>query len=101
MSQAQLPIESLPAWLVLNDISFLDVGIASVTDRGYGVVAERKLTTAEETFDIPSLLTIPHDLVLNTEAVDQYAKVDHNFRLLLDAVGHQVRTDLGIIYHST
>ncbi len=93
MSYSQLPLKSLPAWLALNDISFYDVRIATVADRGYGLVTERKLTTAEKTFDTPSLLTIPHDLVLNAEAVAQYAKEDRNFKLLLDIVSDQTSED--------
>jgi len=92
MSHAQLPIESLPPWLILNDVSFLDVRLASIPGKGYGLVAERKLATTEKTFDIPSLLSIPHDLVLNAETVEEYAKEDRNFRQLLDAAGRQVKS---------
>ncbi|KAM5352313.1 hypothetical protein ACJ41O_005036 [Fusarium nematophilum] len=35
------------------------------------------------------LLRIPHDVVLSAAAIEEYAKVDQNFRQLLDAAGHQ------------
>lgn len=92
MPRTQLPIESLPVWSALNDISFLDAKIVSTLGRGYGLVAERNLTTVEETFDVPTLLAVPHSLVLNQEAVEEYAKENRNFRLLLDAAGRQVRS---------
>jgi hypothetical protein len=37
------------------------------------------------------LLQIPHDLVLSTTAIEEYTKVDQNFRQLIDSAGHQVR----------
>lgn len=91
MSQPELPIESLAAWNLLNDVSFVDVKIAKLEARGCGLVAGRKLSRAEEAFDQPTLLTVPRSLVLNAEAVEQHAKEDGSFRELFDAVGrHQV-----------
>lgn len=84
-----LPISSLPVWRALNDISFVDTSIADIPGKGYGLVANRNLTTEESTFDRPSLVSVPHNLILNAETVEQYAKQDRNFRQLLDAVGHQ------------
>ncbi|KAF4980830.1 hypothetical protein FDECE_17800, partial [Fusarium decemcellulare] len=40
------------------------------------------------------LIRIPHDLVLSATAIEEYAKVDQNFRQLLDAAGHQAVTDM-------
>jgi hypothetical protein len=37
------------------------------------------------------LLQIPHDLVLSATAIEEYTKVDQNFRQLIDSAGHQVR----------
>ena len=36
------------------------------------------------------LLTVPHSLVLNQAAVEEYAKEDRNFKQLVEAVGHHV-----------
>jgi hypothetical protein len=36
------------------------------------------------------LLQIPHDLILSAASVEEYSKVDQNFRQLLDSAGHQV-----------
>ncbi|KAH7262306.1 hypothetical protein BKA59DRAFT_505339 [Fusarium tricinctum] len=35
------------------------------------------------------LLQIPHDLVLSATAIEEYTKVDQNFRQLIDSAGHQ------------
>ena len=41
--------------------------------------------------DSNPLIRIPYELVLSTAAVEEYTKVDQNFRQLIDFVGHQVR----------
>ncbi|KAH8893416.1 SET domain-containing protein [Thozetella sp. PMI_491] len=89
MSRQALPIEALPAWSLLNDITFVDVKVADTPGQGYGLLCERNLTTENGTYDIPTLITVPRDMVLNAESVEQYAKEDRNFRQLLDAAGHK------------
>lgn len=85
-----LPIEDLPAWTRLNNVSFDGVKVSAIEGKGYGVVCDRDLGGSQGTTDAPALLAVPHDLVLNAAAVDEYAKEDKNFRQLLDAVGHRV-----------
>ncbi|EFX03245.1 set domain containing protein [Grosmannia clavigera kw1407] len=84
-----LPISSLPVWQTLNDVSFVDTRIAEIPGKGYGLVANRSLTTAKPTFHRSSLVSVPHNLILNAETVEQYAKQDRNFRQLLEVVGRQ------------
>ncbi|KAF5615491.1 SET domain protein [Fusarium sp. NRRL 52700] len=41
------------------------------------------------------ILQVPHDLILSTASIEEYAKVDQNFRQLLDSAGHQsTRADI-------
>jgi hypothetical protein len=90
MRRQQLPITALPAWCKLNGVNFLDIKITDLEDpKGFGLVTERTLSS-KDTFDIPTLLIIPHDLILNAEAVEEHAKVDHHFRQLLDVAGGKV-----------
>ena len=90
MERQELPIEPfLRTWTALNDVSFFDVSVSSTRNRGNGLVSLRNLTTTEETHDVPTLISVPQDVILNAEAVEQYAKQDQNFRALLDDVGHQ------------
>jgi len=97
MSRIPLPIDTLPSWCALNDVSCYDVVIARTSDEshghdaGNGLVAQQSLTTLNDPFDLPVLLTIPHNLVLNREAVELFAKEDKHFRQLVDTAGHQVR----------
>lgn len=80
---------SLPAWCSLNDVKFHDVRVDQLDGKGCGLVAERDLRSGDGE-EAPTLLTIPGDLVLSAEAVEQYGKVDKNFRQLLDVAGRQV-----------
>jgi hypothetical protein len=90
MHRQQLPITALPAWCKLNDVNFLDIKITDLdAPKGFGLVTERTLSS-KDTFEIPTLLIIPYDLILNAEAVEEYSKVDHHFRQLLDVAGGKV-----------
>jgi len=86
-----LPLSSLPLWSKLNDINFLDTTIQSLSSsKGYGLVSERELSS-EETFDRPTLLVIPKDLVLCAETLEEAAKADGGLRVLLEVAGGMVR----------
>lgn len=91
---AQLPIDAFPAWAHLNDVRFAGVKLQHVGDgKGFGLLAESDISGAvtSSTDTAESVLEISHDLVLSAEAVDDYAKVDQNFKQLLEAAGRQVR----------
>ena len=90
MPPPELPIADLPIWARLNDVRFGDFEVKNSEGKGYGVVCRKALTTVEQPLDESSALTVPHGLVLNVEAVEEYAKEDRNFKQLLDAVGHRV-----------
>lgn len=77
---------------MLHNITFAGVGVADTDGRGLGVVAERDLSN--ENNELPALLTIPKDLILCAETVEEYAKENKDFRELLDAAGHQVEIPL-------
>lgn len=70
----------------LNDAEFSSVEVQAINHKGHGLVALEKLDSDGST----PLVTVPHDLVLNAEAVENYAKADRNFKALLDACGHTV-----------
>ena len=94
MHRPTLPIEGLPTWARLNGVSFHSIKVVNTEGKGYGVVSDTDLKAADDTSDAPALLTVPHDLVLNAAAVEEYAKEDKHFRQLLDAVGHRVTEPL-------
>lgn len=90
----QHPIETLPIWARFNDVGLLDVKITKSDGKGYGVVCRKKLTTDPDAIDKRILISVPHALVLNQDAVREYAKEDQAFKQLLDAVGHRVCSPL-------
>ncbi|KAE9375663.1 SET domain-containing protein [Stipitochalara longipes BDJ] len=87
MHREKLPITALPAWSKLNDVNFLDSKVEDLGgSKGFGLVTERALNS-KDIFDIPTLVTVPRELVLSAEAVEEHAKADQHFRQLLDATG--------------
>ncbi|KAK7908185.1 hypothetical protein PG985_015488 [Apiospora marii] len=85
MHRAVFPLHDMPAWCALNDVKFRNVKIEEVEGRGYGLVADADLSSS----GADAMLEIPHDLVLSAQAVEDYAKIDQNFRDLFEKAGHQ------------
>ncbi|KND86675.1 SET domain-containing protein 8 [Tolypocladium ophioglossoides CBS 100239] len=83
-SSSQLPLDAFPAWVRLNGVAFTDVKLQDVDGKGFGLVANTELGNQETGTN--ALIEIPRDLVLSAEAVEEYAKVDQNFKQLLEAV---------------
>lgn len=77
---------------MLNNITFAGIGVADTDGRGLGVIAEKDLSNEND--GLPALLTIPNDLILSAESVEEYAKENKDFRELLDAAGHQVEAPI-------
>lgn len=90
MSRPRLPLESLPVWTSFNNGILSNVEVKSVPDKGSGLIAKKDSAAIG---DAP-LISIPHSLVLNAEAVEEYAKEDRSFKQLLDACGHKVSRTL-------
>jgi hypothetical protein len=94
MPSSQLPIEALPAWARLNNVELHSVKLGHTAGRGYGLVADRDLSLSAgsgEHEDDATILRVPRDAVLSAHAIEEYTKVDQNFRHLLDVAGRQVR----------
>ncbi|ETS82245.1 hypothetical protein PFICI_07247 [Pestalotiopsis fici W106-1] len=82
-------IKAFPQWCAYNDAQLLDIVLATDSERGNHFRPTRDLGTDEGNEEPPLLLTVPKDMVLSAEAIQQYAKVDKNFRDIYDAAGHQ------------
>lgn len=95
MPRERLPLQALPVWMDLNNAVFSRVEVQPIQHKGHGLVAilQAQADLGNDDKDGQSqspLITVPHELVLNAEAVEQYAKEDKNFRALLDACGRKV-----------
>ncbi|KAI0434360.1 hypothetical protein F5Y09DRAFT_268470 [Xylaria sp. FL1042] len=86
MRRGSFSLSNLPAWCMLNNITFTGVSVAGIEARGLGLIADRNLN---EDDGLQALLTIPKELVLSAAGVQEYAKENKDFRRLLDAAGHQ------------
>ncbi|KAI1092628.1 SET domain-containing protein [Rostrohypoxylon terebratum] len=89
MRRGSFSLKDLPAWCVLNDVAFANVKATDIEGRGLGSVAEKDLIDEGGNSEAPTLLTIPRDLVLSAEGVEEYAKENKDFRQLLDTAGHR------------
>ena len=93
-SSETLPIEALPGWARLNGLEFLNCKLDQTEDKGIGLVATSELSLAAGDAgldDDKPLLKVPRDVVLGADTIEDFAKVDQNFRQLLDVAGKQVR----------
>jgi hypothetical protein len=92
MRRTTLPLSALEPWSRLNDVTYLDCQTRKLEDaRGMGIVTLKKLSS-QNISERPTLLIIPHDLVLSAEAVEEFAKVDQHLKELLTAAGGQVQS---------
>ncbi|KAK6841786.1 hypothetical protein PG990_006222 [Apiospora arundinis] len=85
MRREVFSLQDLPAWCALNNVNFHNVKIEKTEDRGYGLVADADLPPSGAN----AVLEIPQDLILSAQEVENYAKIDKNFRDLLENAGHQ------------
>jgi hypothetical protein len=88
MSSSGLPTAAFPAWALFNNLEFTHVRLEDVEGKGLGLLAEGDL--AANAGGNEALLSIPRDLVLSADAVEEFAKVDQDFKQLLDVAGHRV-----------
>lgn len=91
MPPNQLPIDTFPAWALLNSLDFAQAKLQDVEGKGFGLVSRKDIASEDDGgASNVELLRIPHDLILSSDAIENYAKVDQNFKQLLDAAGRQV-----------
>lgn len=92
----QLPSEALLPWAMLNEVSF-DRTVPGISeDRGGALLAKENLNADDDESRI--LLTVPRDLILSLERVQEHAKVDKDFREVFESLGDFGR--VGSIFRS-
>ncbi|PSK60471.1 hypothetical protein B9Z65_621 [Elsinoe australis] len=83
----KLPAEALQPWAALNNVKLHDVRVgvdSEHPERGAGVFAQRDMESSEDGHTV--LMTVPRDLILSKERVEEHAKVDKDFRAILDSL---------------
>lgn len=80
-----LPIETLPTWAAFNNVLFHRIKVGPQKgreDRGSTVVARQSLHDSDE----GPLMTVPKDLILSLERIQEHAKSDSDFRTVLEGL---------------
>ncbi|TQV94002.1 hypothetical protein V2A60_003848 [Cordyceps javanica] len=88
-ASSQLSIDSLPTWATLQDVKLQQVAMRRINGKGYGLVAEDTLNASEDVNKTSEIIRIPAELVLSGEAIEEYAKVDHHFKELIEKAGRK------------
>lgn len=90
------PIDTVPAWAAFNSVLFnaIKIGpIPGLEDRGSTIIAKRRLEGGNE----DPLMTIPRDLILSLERIQEHAKVDADLRAILERLGEFGRVGLVLL----
>ena len=94
----QLPAEAVLPWAMLNEVSFVLAVPGVSQDKGAALLAKEDLH-ADDTPESRLLLTVPRDLILSLERVQEQAKTDKNFREVLESLGDFGRVGLSYPYN--
>ena len=86
MRREPLSIESLSAWIKLNNVKLNGVNLTTLPEVGTAVVATCGLFEGNHI-----LMTVPQELVISLDNVWVYAKADQNLLQILEAVGDYSR----------
>lgn len=81
-----LPSEAFNPWAQLNGVRFHEVKPGQVAGRGSALLATKTIANSPEGAEC--LLTVPRELILSQEQVLEQAKVDRDFRELLESLGN-------------
>ena len=81
----QLPSNALLPWAMLNDVTFDRTVPGIVEGKGGALLAKEDLDA--DTDNLRVLLTVPRDLILSAERVQEHAKVDGDFREVIESLG--------------
>lgn len=87
-----LPPPAFTPWAHLNGVQFHDVKPGHIAGRGSALIASKAVTNSAEGAEC--LLTVPKDLILSLEQILEQAKVDRDFREVLESLG-----DFGRVGH--
>ena len=82
----QLPEDAFVTWAELNNVSFHHAVPGAIAGRGRALLANAELNKPSEDTDT-ILLTVPRDMILSLERVQEHVKVDQYFREFLDSLG--------------
>lgn len=80
-----LPREAFNPWAHLNDVRFHETKPGRIAGRGSALLASKAVKNSSEGAEC--LLTVPKDLILSQDQIMAQAKVDRDFKELLESLG--------------
>ena len=82
----ELPEDAFVTWAKMNDVAFDNTVPGTISGRGRALLARTELNELSD--DAPTvLLTVPKDMILSLERVQEHVKADQYFREFLDSLG--------------
>ena len=87
-----LPSQAFSPWAHLNGVRFHEVKPGHIEGRGSALIASKAVINTADGAEC--LLTVPKDLILSLEQILEQAKVDRDFREVLESLG-----DFGRVGH--
>lgn len=90
----RLEPEAFLPWAMLNDVEFHRTVPGLIPNRGGALLAKEPLNAEEN--DSNLLLTVPKDLILSLERCNEHAKVDRDYREVLQSLDDFGRVGLGL-----
>ena len=82
----QLPPEAFTPWAKINDVVFKRAVPGIVQGRGAALLAGADLSNDDSAATLHELLSVPASLILSLERIEEHAKVDKDFREVLESL---------------
>lgn len=92
----QLPPEAFLPWAAINEITFDRTIPGVIPGRGGALLAKEALDAENDVSLV--LMKVPKDLILSLERVQEHAKVDKDFREVLESLGEFGRVSARAAY---
>ena len=93
-----LPSEAFLPWAMLNEVTFERTLPGSIDGRGGALLAKEELDADKDNSQV--LLNVPSCLILSLERVQEHAKVDKDFREVLESLKEFGRVGLLLQFSS-
>nr|POE49223.1 hypothetical protein CFP56_32373 [Quercus suber] len=74
-------------WAEMNQVDFSATRPGSVVGKGTALLSRHIVKCDDSASELPCLLEVPEHLILSFERVCDHAKIDRDFREVLDSIG--------------
>ena len=92
----KLPSEAFLPWAELNDVVFEHVLPGAAVGKGGALLAKDDVKHEDQADGLLSMMTVPRHLILSLDRILEHAKVDENYREVLESLGELGRVGPGV-----